>query len=90
MVVGLVAATNISSAASGAIANGGFLSATTGQWDTVTGQTGGLTFGATYYLSNATAGKLTSTKPTSGFVVKVGVGMSTTKMAINIGPIIKL
>lgn len=90
VVVGLVAAVSINSAAAGAIANSGFLAATTGQWDAVTGQTGGLTFGATYYLSNATAGKLTSTKPTSGFVVKVGVGMSTTKMAINIGPVIKL
>jgi hypothetical protein len=90
IVVGLVAATSIASAASGAIANSGFLTATTGEWDAVTGQTGGLTFGATYYLDNATAGKITSTAPSSGYVVAVGVAMSTTKLAIQINRPIQL
>lgn len=88
--VGIVSATSISAAASGAIAFSGVVSATTGQWDAVTGQTGGLTFGATYYLDNATAGKITSTAPASGFVVKMGVAMGTTKLALNIGPVIQL
>lgn len=83
-VVGLVKDVSIASSAAGAIANSGFLEATTTQWDAVTGQTGGLTFGATYYLDNTTAGKITSTPPASGYVVAVGVAMSTTKMAINI------
>ena len=90
IVVGLVAASSIASAASGAIANAGFLTATTGEWDAVTGQTGGLTFGATYYLDNATAGKITSTAPGSGYVVAVGVAMSTTKLAIQINRPIQL
>lgn len=90
VVVGLVAASSIASAASGAIANSGFLTATTGEWDAVTGQTGGLTFGATYYLDNSTAGKITSSAPASGYVVAVGVAMSTTKLAIQINRPIQL
>lgn len=90
VVVGLVKDTSIASAAAGAIANAGFLEATTGQWDAVTGQTGGLTFGVAYYLDNATAGKITSTPPASGYVVSIGVAMSTTKLAINIQPPIQL
>lgn len=89
-VVGLMAAVSTASAASGSVANAGFLSATTGQWDAVTGQTGGLTFGANYYLSNSTAGALTTTAPSSGYFVRVGVAVSTTDMAINIGPVVKL
>lgn len=90
IVVGLVAASSIASAASGSIANSGFLTATTGEWDAVTGQSGGLTFGSTYYLSNSTAGALTTTAPASGYVVAVGVAMSTTKMAIQINRPIQL
>jgi hypothetical protein len=90
VVVGLVAASSIASSASGAIANAGFLTATTSEWDAVTGQTGGLTFGATYYLDNATAGKITSTAPGSGYIVAVGVAMSTTKLAIQINRPIQL
>ncbi len=89
-IVGLVAATSINSSASGAIANSGFLAATTGEWDAVTGQTGGLTFGATYYLDNTTAGKITSTAPGSGFIVAIGIAMSTTKLSINIQRAIQL
>ncbi|NUS39400.1 MAG: hypothetical protein HOQ02_10310 [Lysobacter sp.] len=83
-VVGLVSATSINAAASGAVAVEGVLSATTTQWDAVTGQTGGLTPGATYYLSNTTAGAITSTPPTSGFIVPIGVAMSTTRLRLNI------
>jgi hypothetical protein len=81
--IGLVADTSISSSATGNLATSGVLTATTTQWDAVTGQTGGLTFNATYYLSNATNGALTSTAPTSGYVVRVGTALSTTKMELN-------
>ena len=89
-VVGLVQAASISAAAAGDIATAGVVEATTGQWDAVTGQTGGLTFGARYYLSNTTAGALTTTTPSSGFVMLVGVALSTTKMALQIGPVVEL
>ena len=89
-VVGLVSATSISSAAAGAVATAGVLTATPTQWDAVTGQSGGLTFGAQYYLSNTTAGALTTTVPTSGFVNPVGVALSTTQMKIAIGPQVQL
>jgi hypothetical protein len=89
-VVGLVFDTSINSAASGSIAVAGSVTATTGQWDSVTGQSGGLTSGAKYYLSNATNGALTTTAPTTGYVAPVGVALSTTKMVLNIGPTVKL
>jgi hypothetical protein len=70
----------------------GILSATTGQWDAVAGTTGGLTKDVIYYLSAATAGLLTSTAPSSAgqFVKKIGVGISTTEMLIQIDPRVKL
>ena len=84
-VVGLVYDTTISAAATGLIAVSGTLAATTGQWDAITGQTGGLTPGADYYLDAATAGKLSTTAPSAAgqFVVPVGRGISATEMLIN-------
>jgi hypothetical protein len=89
LVVGLASA-NINSAASGIIGTAGEIAATTAQWDAVTGQTGGLTFGARYFLDNATAGKITSTAPSSGFIVPIGQAMSTTQMLVRIGDRIQL
>lgn len=91
-VIGLVADASISAAASGAIQMGGILTATTGQWDTVAGTTGGLTKDVIYYLDPATAGKLTSTAPSTvgQFVVMVGIALSTTDLKIEIQPRIKL
>ena len=62
-VLGLVADVSIADAASGVVQTDGRLSATTTQWDAVTGETGGLTPGARYYLSAGTAGMLTQTAP---------------------------
>lgn len=89
-VVALVASTSINSSASGSIAVAGMLEATTTQWDAVTGQSGGLTFGATYFLSNTTAGALTTTAPASGHVVPVGVALGTTKLRLGFGPVVAL
>jgi hypothetical protein len=91
-VLGLVAEASIAAAASGVIQTDGVLAATTGQWDTVAGTTGGLTAGAIYYLSSTTAGELTETAPTttSEFVARVGKAISTTEMEITIGQPIKL
>lgn len=85
-VIGLVAAApSIAAAAAGAVALGGPLVATTAQWDAVTGQTGGLTAGAKYYLSATTPGLLTTTAPTTGgqYVAAVGVAIDTITMNID-------
>ena len=91
-VLGLVAEVSIGAAASGTIQTDGILSATTTQWDAIAGTTGGLTAGAIYYLSAATAGELTETAPSTPgqFVVRVGKAISTTEMEISISQPIKL
>jgi len=91
-VFGLVFDTSIASAGTGIVQVAGRFEATTGQWDVVTGQSGGLTSGSVYYLDPATAGKLTTTKPTTPgqFVVQVGIALSTTELAILLQPPIAL
>ena len=84
------ATSDINAAASGQIATAGVVTATTGQWDAVSGQTGGLTSNATYYVDNTTAGKITTTVPSSGFIVPVGIALSSTQLQINIGYPIQL
>lgn len=83
---GLVAATSIASLTFGNIQIAGILEATTGQWDAVTGDTGGLAANAIYYLDKNTGGRLTTTAPTTAdeYVVQVGQALSTTKMNIRI------
>lgn len=90
--VGLVKDVSIAAAGSGNIQTDGVLVATTTQWDAVTGQSGGLTTGSPYYLSAATAGRLTTTAPTAAgeFVVRVGLALSTTELDISVEPPIKL
>lgn len=74
------------------VAVAGIVAGTTGEWDAVTGQTGGLTSGARYYLNPTTAGRLTTTAPTTDgqYVTFVGVAMSTTKMKLVLAPTIQL
>lgn len=75
----------INNAATGSVTTQGALTGTTGEWDAVTGQSGGLTPGSVYFLSNATAGNITSTAPSTGWLVRVGVAISTTTMLIDKG-----
>jgi hypothetical protein len=84
--IGLVAQSTIASAAIGSVRSGGALLASTAQWDVVTGAVGGLTPGARYWLDPATAGRLTTTAPTTvgQFVTRVGLAASPTKMIIEI------
>jgi hypothetical protein len=91
-VIGLVADTSITNTSSGSIAIAGTLTATTGEWDTVTGGSGGLTAGAQYYLSDVTAGRITTTPPstTGRYVVNVGRALSTTVLLINQNQIVAL
>lgn len=91
-VLGFVKDVSIAAAASGSIQTDGILAATTGQWDAVTGGTGGLTSGTVYYLDPTTAGMLTSTAPSTPtqYVVRVGKAISTTEMEISVEPPILL
>jgi hypothetical protein len=91
-VVGLVADTNIATTATGNIQSGGLFEATTGEWDAVTGGTGGLTAGTQYFVDPDTAGLLTDTAPTTtdDFVCAVGIALSTTEMIIAIHQTVKL
>lgn len=88
--IGLVFDTTVATTAAANIVIAGSLTATTVQWDAVTGQSGGLTTGSVYYLSNATAGNLTTTAPTTGFNCPIGVALSTTIMVLQIGTSIQL
>lgn len=81
-----VATEDIASSASGQIQTNGIVTLTTGQWDAVTGDSGGLTPGAYYFSSAATAGMLTTTAPTTvgQLVQKIGQAISTVSMNISI------
>ncbi len=87
IVAGLVLTPSIAASAIGDVALSGPLTLTTSQWDAVTGQSGGLSFGVDYFCSAATAGLLTTTAPTTAaqFVVYVGTALSTTTMRVDIG-----
>lgn len=89
-VVGMVFDGSINAAASGLIATSGAVTATTAQWDAVTGQSGGLTPGAKYYLSNVTAGAITTTAPATGYVCPLGIATSDTTFILNILTTVKL
>jgi len=75
---------SISDSSDGTIQSNGTLTATTGQWDAVTGDSGGLTPGTTYYLSNTASGNITSTAPTGSgnYITKVGDALSSTTLLI--------
>ena len=91
-VVGLVVDTSIASSATGDIQTGGLLEATTGEWDAVTGDAGGLTAGTQYFVDPDAAGMLTDTAPTTvdDFVCAVGIALSTTEMIIAIHQTVKI
>jgi hypothetical protein len=90
--IGLVKDASVAAAATGTVQTDGFFSATTGQWDTITGQTGGLTPGTAYFLSATTAGRLTTTAPTAvgQFVAYVGKAISSTLLEISLDRAIAL
>lgn len=89
-VVGIATSITAASAAPVTVAVNGIITATTGQWDTITGQSGGLTPGAKYYLSNTTAGAMTTTAPSTGVLAPVGTALSTTKLAMNVERVVIL
>lgn len=82
--------TAVASAATGSVITSGEATGTTGEWDTITGQSGGLTTGAVYYLDATTAGKITTTPPGTGFIASVGIARSTTTLIVRPTPTIQL
>ena len=66
------------------VQTGGPLSLPTALWDLRTGQSGGLTPNAIYYVSAATPGQLTTTPPGGGgdYLAPVGFAISPTTMLI--------
>lgn len=82
---GMVYDVSITNAAIGQIATFGLVNATTTSWDAVTGQTGGLTQGADYYMDPTTAGKITSTPPSTvgQYVVNLGTAQDTQNLQFN-------
>lgn len=62
----------------------GLVNLTTAQWDAVTGQSGGLTRGAVYYLSQSVIGGITTTRPSTPgtYTTRVGIALSPTVMAL--------
>lgn len=77
----------IAAGATGYQASSNVLVGTTTQWDAVAGTTGGLSFGQRYFLDPATAGKITSTPPTTvgQCVVLIGTAISATELELRIG-----
>ena len=76
--------------AAGAIQSHGVFEAAAAQWQQATGEQNGLTAGANYYLSSTLPGRLTTTIPTTGFIVYVGKALSTTRLLLDIRPPIGL
>lgn len=72
----------------GTIQTDGKITATTAEWDARTGQTGGLTPGATYFLGDW--GALTATPPATGFLTRLGIATNSTDLGIKISRPIKL
>lgn len=81
-----VAPNAVTAAQSGALIHNGVVTLTTGQWDAVAGTSGGLTPSAKYFLSAATAGRLTETAPSAAgeYVVEVGEALSPTELLVRI------
>ena len=75
--IGLVVDAAIAVSATGRVQTDGLVTLTTGQWDSITGQSGGLTPGSLYYL-NSTTGLLT----TAATARPVGVALSTTVLRL--------
>jgi hypothetical protein len=84
-VLGFITA-SIVTTGTGTVQTAGVIAATTGEWDTIAGTTGGLAFNTLYFLSKDTAGKITSVAPSAvgELVVELGLAISTTELVINI------
>ena len=88
-VIGLVSDASIDSSVVGTILTDGILTST--DWTEVVGAAT-LTVGSVYFLSDVTAGTLTTTAPTTtgSFVTRVGTAISTTTLEVTISRPISL
>lgn len=73
----------------------GNITLTTGEWDIITGQIGGLTAGVEYYLSASADGMIVPLADiigyiASNYVVKIGIAISSTTLDVYINEPIKL
>lgn len=86
-VIALTTETIADSGGTGVAQTDGRITLTTGEWDAVTGQVGGLTFGAKYYLDPASPGMMTTTPPSvdGQVLAPLGSAKSTTLFEITIG-----
>ncbi len=82
--------TDIAQSSEGQIQTDGVVTASTAQWDLLTGGSGGLTPNTLYYLSETVKGKLKPTSPTSGYVVPIGSAISATGLKLNLNSTILL
>lgn len=87
--VGLLAAA-VAAGGQATVVTGKEITATAAQWQAVGAGASGLTPGAQYFLSNASAGFITTVVPTTGYVIRIGTALSATKMLVRIGPRIQL
>lgn len=85
-VIGVVADASIAASDPGNIITEGEISASTATWDALTGDSGGLTYGAPYFLSPTTAGSITKTPPTTGgtYAVQLGYALSDTTLKFHV------
>jgi hypothetical protein len=92
LVTGLVSDETILTTADGEVQCDGILTATTGQWDAVTGKVGGLSINSLYYLDPLVAGQITDTAPVDAgdYVAPIGLALSTTELCIRITPTVLL
>jgi hypothetical protein len=91
-VLGLVLNNTVSVGNVASILAEGKITAPTASWDSITGQSGGLTPGAFYYLSDVTNGGLSTAIPTTSrhWIVRVGQAFTSTMMFVKISPFIQL
>jgi hypothetical protein len=81
-IVGLVVDGSVAVSAIGRVQTQGQVTLTTGQWDSITGGSGGLTVGSTYYLDSSN-GKLTATAPSVTIRRPIGIAVSSTVLFLH-------
>jgi hypothetical protein len=86
VIIGLVLDASITAGALGNIVLDGIVSLSTTQWGNVTGSSGGLITGASYFLNPLVAGGLVSNPPTivGQVSMRIGIALSTTDMELRI------
>lgn len=87
--IGLVQQAVLENNTYGIVQTSGQIDASVSEWNTITGEAGGLVFGARYFLSS-TPGMLTRTPSGVAAVAPMGRASSTTRLSIDIEPLIYL